>query len=79
MVALTSEVAMRTSVYLFMSNEGEIQCEAHAPTRGSCRWCRGEWQPMSVSERASFKAELDRAASCETCDSIARRAQQVAS
>ena len=64
---------------ILIDNNGRIECEMHAPFKGSGTWHTGQWRPMRVDERADFHAEIGRAAECETCRVIALRASEVKS
>lgn len=70
---------MTTKAKLLIDNGGRIECEAHAPFKGSDTFYMSAWRPMRVSERVEFAAEIGRAPGCETCQAIERNATAVVS
>lgn len=68
---------MTTKAKLLIDNGGRIECEAHAPYKGSDTWFTGQWRTMRVDERAEFAAEIGRAPECETCRANAGKANTV--
>lgn len=68
---------MTTKAKLLIDNGGRIECEEHAPYRGSDTFFMGQWRPITVAERTAFHAEIGSPARCETCDAIDRNAKTV--
>ena len=68
---------MTTKPKLLIDNGGRIECESHAPYRGSDTFCTGQWRSMTFAERTEFHAEIGRPARCETCDAIERNTSKV--
>lgn len=64
---------MEAKKRLLIDNGGQMQCETHAPFKGSDTWRTGRWRPMRMDERADFAAEIGHQPTCETCSAIARR------
>ena len=62
---------------LLIDNGGRIECETHAPYKGTDTFYMGQWRPITVGERTEFHAEIGRPARCETCDAIERNAPKV--
>src|SRR5205823_14074844 len=70
-----------TTNRLLWDENGQIGCElpSHAPYKGSDTWRSGRWRAITPVEAEAFEREVGRAPECETCASIARRAQGDAS
>lgn len=62
---------MTTKPKLLIDIEGNIECEEHALRRGVKTDPASHARPMTVGERADFRAEMDRDPECESCRAIA--------
>jgi len=65
-----------TNVKLLWSQDGRIECEEHAPHKGSDTWVWGRWRPIKPAEGVEFERDVGRAPSCETCAAIERNAKR---
>lgn len=63
---------------ILWDENGQIACEQHAPFRGSDTWRSGRWRAITRAEAEAVECEVGRAPECETCASIARRAEEKA-
>lgn len=68
---------METKPKLLIDNGGRIECETHAPFKGSDTFYIGQWRPITLAERTEFHAEIGRPARCETCMAIERNPTEV--
>src|SRR5205814_1795762 len=72
-------MTMKTNKLLWDEN-GQIGCElpSHAPYKGSDTWRSRRWRAISAAEAEAFERGVGYAPACETCASIARRAEEQA-
>ena len=52
---------------LFWSENGEVDCQTHAPYRGSDTWKSGRWSKMTARQRIEWAQVTGGVAVCEVC------------